>query len=129
MTLDGARFREIPAFPPTVLPRRHAVDTDKALGALPIGVLLLDATGFISLCNEAAAELFGETLTHRLWRDCIEELFELKGEISMDELPLKDGRFVSVRTSPLADTEGQIVLLQDVTELRNLRVRVERKSA
>ena len=111
----------------TNLPRRHAVDTDKALGALPIGVLLLDATGFISLCNEAAAELFGETLTHRLWRDCIEELFELKGEISMDELPLKDGRFVSVRTSPLADTEGQIVLLQDVTELRNLRVRVERE--
>ena len=104
------------------------VDAGKALGALPLGVLLLDANGVIADCNEAATALFGESLTNRLWRDCIEELFELKGEISMDELPLKDGRFVSVRTSPVADTEGQIIVLQDVTELRNLRVRVEREN-
>lgn len=100
---------------------------ESALAALPAGVLVLDERGVIRFSNAAAQDLLASELTGELWRDVVVRFFKLHAPACDDELTLIDGRRVSIRTCPLGDRPGQILLLNDVTEVVKLREQVKRQ--
>ena len=91
--------------------------------ALPSGVVVLDASGRVQECNPAAIELLGEPLSGERWTDIIGRAFSPRGDDGHD-ISLADGRRVSIATCPLGDEPGQLLLLNDVTETRELQQRL-----
>lgn len=101
------------------------------LDALPAGVVVLNGLGVVEACNPAARALFGEDPTGSLWREAIGRLFRPRPDDGPD-LSLADGRRVNIATGAVGGAPGQVLLLQDVTDLRSMQARVsqlERLSA
>lgn len=93
------------------------------LQALPGGIVVINKNGYVTECNPAANELFGEELIGLLWNDIVEESFSTSLNYEHD-MQLKDGRFVNVSTQSLEPESGQIMLIKDVTETRRLHSQV-----
>lgn len=93
------------------------------LAVLPAGVVVLDGEGFVLECNAAAISLLDEPLAGEKWVDIIARAFQPTPEDGHD-ISLKDGRLVHILTSPLDGEPGQIILLNDVTETRQLQSKV-----
>lgn len=93
------------------------------LQALPGGVIVINKNGYVTECNPAAKELFGEELIGLLWQDIVEDSFSNPLNYEHD-MQLKDGRFVNVSTQSLDPEPGQIMLIKDVTETRRLHSQV-----
>lgn len=98
---------------------------ESLLNLLPAGVIVIDPTGRVSETNPAVRELLGEDLLGRLWRDVIAEKFIFRPEDG-HEVSLHDGRLLSIATRSLPDGQGQLLLLNDLTETRRLQERVNR---
>jgi two-component system sensor histidine kinase FlrB len=99
--------------------------------ALPAGLVVLDGLGRVEDCNLAARSLFGEDPRGALWRDTVARLFRPRPDDGPD-LSLAEGRRVHVQTGSLGSVPGQVLVLQDVTEVRLLQDRLgqlERLSA
>lgn len=94
------------------------------LNAMPAAVLVLDGQGRVQELNPAAESLLGTSLQGLLWRDLIEQLF-IPQTVSGGDLLLRSGRYVSLSTCPLGNEPGQILMLQDVTEQRQLQNHLE----
>jgi two-component system sensor histidine kinase FlrB len=90
------------------------------LTALPAGVVVLDGAGRIQECNPAASALLGEPLLGEVWTTVITRTFAPRSDDG-HEISLKDGRRVSISTCPLGDEPGQVLLITDVTETRELQ--------
>lgn len=90
------------------------------LNALPAAVLVIDGRGRVQAVNPAATALLGETLQGELWRNLIDKLFIPQTSPDSDLL-LRSGRYVSLSTCPLGHEPGQILMLHDVTEQRQLQ--------
>lgn len=88
--------------------------------ALPGGVVVLDGQGVVQECNPIAIDLLGEPLVGQKWLEIINRAFEPQHSHGHD-ITLKDGRSVNLSTCPLGDEPGQILLLTDVTEMRQLQ--------
>ncbi len=95
----------------------------RLLDVLPGGVVVLDGDGRVQDCNPAAIDLLGEPLLGSAWRDVIQRAFSPRSDDG-HEISLRDGRLVSIATSPLAPEPGQILLLKDLTETRRLQERL-----
>lgn len=100
------------------------------LTLLPAGVLLLDQHGVVSQSNPAADELLLELsgeqcLVGSYWRQLIQRCFKPRGDDG-HEISLVDGRRVQLRTTPMSDGPGQIILLTDMTETRALQSELSR---
>ncbi len=93
------------------------------LEVLPGGVVVLNGQGKVQQCNAAAVNMLGEPLQNEYWASVIQRAFAPKPDNSSD-IALLDGRLVHISTSPLQDEPGQIVLLNDVTETRQLQLKV-----
>jgi two-component system sensor histidine kinase FlrB len=93
------------------------------LDVLPGGVVVLDGNGLVQQCNQAAINLLGEPIEAELWSAIIKRAFKPRHDDGHD-MSLADGRLVHISTSPLKDEPGQIILLQDVTETRQLQQKV-----
>jgi two-component system, sensor histidine kinase FlrB len=93
------------------------------LHALPGGVVLLDGAGCVQQCNPAAIALLGEPLLGIAWRHIILRAFAPRSDDG-HEISLRDGRLVSIATTPLGTEPGQILLLTEVTETRRLQQRL-----
>ncbi|ACR14262.1 sensor histidine kinase [Teredinibacter turnerae] len=110
-----------------------ATQMQTLLEVLPAGVIVLDNRGYIVECNPAARILLEVALEGRLWREVIAECFAPKNDDGL-EVSTRAGRRLSVATSSLdahrspAQTGlgGQIILLTDLTETRELQQRVSR---
>lgn len=105
---------------------RLAERLDSLLNALPAGVVVLDAAGVIQQANPAAMTMLGEPLQGQAWMDVINRAFALNNDSGYD-LQLKNGRLVSLNTCPLGNEPGQILMLNDVTETRNLQEKLSRE--
>lgn len=90
------------------------------LSAMPAGVVVLDGTGHIQECNPAARALLGEPLLGEMWYQIINRAFAPRTDDG-HEISLKNGRRVSISTCPLGHEPGQVLLLTDVTETRELQ--------
>jgi two-component system sensor histidine kinase FlrB len=73
--------------------------------------------------NPAARELLGETLNDTPWREVIARAFAPRADDGHD-ITLRDGRRVHLSTVPLGDQPGQIVLLTDISQTRDLQDKV-----
>ncbi|MFI3157182.1 MAG: ATP-binding protein [Methylococcaceae bacterium] len=98
---------------------------EKILAALPAGVIVLDVDGKVLDCNAVAADFLGEPLIGLDWLDIVERsLIPVFG--NPHEHQLSNGKRVNMTVSrDLACNDstdsGQIVLLSDVSEMRNLQ--------
>lgn len=100
-----------------------AARMSRLLEVLPGGVIVLNGQGKVQQCNAAAITLLGEPLTGEFWSDVIKRAFAPKVDNSQD-IALNNGRLVHISTSPLDGEPGQIVLINDVTETRQLQLKV-----
>ena len=96
---------------------------ESLLQLLPGGVIVLDNQGRIQECNAAAIELLGEPLKGERWSEVISRSFAPRVDDG-HEVSLKSGRRVSLATRSLEGEPGQIILLTDQTETRELQSRL-----
>ena len=89
------------------------------IDAIPGGVVVLDPQGLVVETNAAAALLLGEPLNQQPWREIVSRVFLT--ELDQGELKTEDGRQFSISTRPLGYEPGQILLLSDVTQTRQLQ--------
>jgi two-component system sensor histidine kinase FlrB len=105
---------------------RIAERLESLLHMLPGGILLLDGEGRIRECNPAALALLmpneadSGILLGKLWREIIATSFSPKPDDG-HEISLVDGRRVSLQTASLGSEPGQIILITDQTETRELQ--------
>ncbi len=95
------------------------------LDLLPGGVIVIDGTGMVREANPAALDLLGQPLIGLLWRHIIARCFAPR-EDDGHEISLKDGRRLSISTRSLDAEPGQLLLLNDLTETRQLQGQLAR---
>ncbi len=104
---------------------RIASRLENLLQLLPGGVIVLNSQGQVTSCNAAALELLGEPLEGQFWRDIIAQRFAPRSDDG-HEISLKNGKRISLATRSLNDEPGQIILLTDQTETRELQQHLSR---
>ncbi|MFI3245827.1 MAG: ATP-binding protein [Ferrimonas sp.] len=87
---------------------------------LPAGVLVLDEQGKVTEANVHAIELLGEPLLGQPWRQIIDRAFAPQRDDG-HEISLRNGRRVKLATSALDPEPGQLLMLTDLTETRELQ--------
>ncbi len=102
--------------PPVQIP--HAANP-RLLDAIPGGVVVLDRQGKVAEANDSAAQLLGTPIYQQAWRDIVNRVF--LPELDQGELKTADGRQFSISTRPLGYSPGQVLLLSDVTQTRELQ--------
>ena len=95
------------------------------LDLLPGGVIVLDGRGIVREANPVARELLGEPLEGQLWRELIRDRFAPRDD-DYHEVSLRTGRRVSLATRSLRGEPGQLILLTDLTETRQLQAQLAR---
>ena len=86
---------------------------------LPGGVIVLDSRGVIVESNPAAKKLLEDNLDGDVWRDVITRCFKPRNDDGF-EVSTHAGRRISIATESL-ENKGQIILLTDQTETRQLQ--------
>ena len=104
---------------------RLAARLEGLLAALPGGILVLDADGRIQEYNPAAQALLGMPLQDEAWTDVLSRVADPAGHDG--DVRFLDGRIVSLSSCPLMTEPGRILLLQDVTETRELQELLHRQ--
>ncbi len=89
------------------------------LDAIPGAVIVINSNGHVVDVNASAKEILGEPLQNELWRDIVNRVFLT--DLDQGELRTADGRQFSISTRPLGYQPGQILLLSDVTQTRQLQ--------
>jgi two-component system sensor histidine kinase FlrB len=95
------------------------------LHLLPAGVVVIDGRGKVQQCNAAATDLLGEPLEGEQWFNIIKRCFSPRHDDG-HEVSLKDGRRVSIAIRSLDNEPGQLILLTDLTETRELQSKLSR---
>jgi len=90
------------------------------LKALPAGVVVPGSQGVVTQTNPAAIGLLGEPLDGEHWIDVIQRCFAPRQDDD-HEISLKDGRRVSIEIRTMENQPGQLILLTDMTETRQLQ--------
>lgn len=98
---------------------------ENLLNILPAGVVVLDSKGVVTECNPAAVDFLGEPLLGEVWRTVIQRSFAPQVDDG-HEISLKDGRRISMVTRSMQGEPGQLILLTDLTETRELQRRLDR---
>ncbi|MFT7109197.1 MAG: two-component system sensor histidine kinase FlrB [Psychrobacter glaciei] len=99
---------------------------DRLLQLLPGGVVVLDGNGRIQDINRAASYMFEQqNIKGQLWREIIKAHFSPR-EDDGHEISLRNGKRLSIQTSGLDREPGQIILMTDQTETRELQAKLSR---
>jgi two-component system sensor histidine kinase FlrB len=94
------------------------------INVLPGGVIVLDKHGLIIESNPTAESLLEPNLKGRKWRKVIQTCIVPKDDDG-HEVSNHQGKRISIMTRSLGE-EGQIILLTDQTETRNLQAELSR---
>jgi len=108
---DGARGEDAT--------NQQVVHLRSLIDAIPGGVVVLDPHGIIVELNVAASQLLGDSVLQQPWRLIVQQVF--LPNLDQGELKTEDGRQFSISTKPLGYAPGQILLLSDVTQTRQLQ--------
>ncbi|QIZ78884.1 PAS domain-containing protein [Ferrimonas lipolytica] len=87
---------------------------------LPAGIVVLDSRGIVIEANPQAIELLGEPLIGTRWRELIKRAFAPQRDDG-HEITLHNGRRVKLATRALDPEPGQLIMLTDLTETRQLQ--------
>ncbi|WP_299074804.1 ATP-binding protein [uncultured Paraglaciecola sp.] len=93
------------------------------LQVMPAGVVVIDGKGIVKQSNNLAKVLLGEPLEGQLWRTIIARSFKPQADDG-HEVSLYDGRKVKLSITPLELEPGQLIVLTDLTETRQLQQRI-----
>lgn len=93
------------------------------ISVLPTAVLVIDNKGLITLANQQAKSLLGEPLVNVSWRQIIAQVFSPKADDG-HEVSMRNGKRVKIDISPLVEEKGQLIVITDLTETRELQSRV-----
>ena len=93
------------------------------LQVMPAGVVVIDGKGIVKQSNNLAKVLLGEPLEGQLWRSIITRSFKPQADDG-HEVSLYDGRKVKLSITPLEKEPGQLIVLTDLTETRQLQQRI-----
>ncbi|KXS34124.1 MULTISPECIES: PAS domain-containing sensor histidine kinase [Idiomarina] len=93
------------------------------IDAMPNAVILVNGQGIVDYCNPSSIQLIGTDLNGELWRDCVARTFTPKAD-DWHEVSLHNGRRVRVDISSLPEQPGQLVVLTDLTETRDLQAQL-----
>lgn len=104
---------------------RLASRLHKLLLLLPGGVVVLNGQGRVAVCNPAATALLEEPLEGERWLDIVNERFAPRQDDG-HEVSLRNGKRVSLISRSLEGEPGQIILITDQTETRELQQRLSR---
>lgn len=104
---------------------RLANRLEHLLEVLPGGVIVIDGQGVVAEANPAAVALLGPPLVGQQWREVIGRCFAPRRDDG-HEVSLKNGRRLSISTRSLGTEPGQLVLLTDLTETRQLQEQLAR---
>ncbi len=102
------------------------LNTREWLSLLPIGVVVLNVRGVVVDANPVAIDLLGVPLLYQPWREVITRSFCPRNDDG-HEVSLRDGRRVKIVTRALADGNGQLIALADLTDSRELQSRVAQR--
>lgn len=97
---------------------------ESLINFLPGGVIVLDQRGVIVEANPAAEEMLESNLNGQLWRDVISQCFSPKNDDG-HEVSNNKGQRINIATRSLGE-DGQIILLTDQTETRDLQSQLSR---
>lgn len=89
------------------------------IDSIPAYVVVLDNNGIVNEFNASVPSLLGEDIQGKVWRDVVNSAF--LPSLDQGELQTSDGRQFSLSTQPLGYEPGQIILLTDVTQTRQLQ--------
>ncbi|MCW8994945.1 MAG: ATP-binding protein [Psychromonas sp.] len=90
---------------------------------LPSGLIVIDGNGIVEQVNRVAISLLGEPLKGLLWSAIISRSFAPKNDDG-HEVSLKNGRRIRLSISSLEGRPGQLILLTDLTDTRELQEHV-----
>ena len=96
---------------------------ENLLRALPGGVVVIDGEGKVQEANPAALDLLGTPLFGEKWRDVVNRAFRPQWDDGHD-VTLRDGRHVNISTQAFDSEPGQILLITDVSETRQLQEQI-----
>jgi two-component system, sensor histidine kinase FlrB len=103
--------------------RQEAARLNHILQVMPAGVVVIDGNGWVKQANQLASDLLGEPLEGQLWRTIIQRSFKPQADDG-HEVSLIDGRKVKLSITPLVNEPGQLIVLTDLTETRQLQQRI-----
>ena len=103
--------------------RQQATRLEHLLQVMPAGVVVLDGKGHVKQANQLAKSLLGEPLEGQVWRNIIKRSFKPQADDG-HEVSLFDGRKVKLSITPLVNEPGQLIVLTDLTETRQLQQRI-----
>jgi two-component system sensor histidine kinase FlrB len=103
--------------------RLQANRLEHLLQVMPAGVVVIDGKGSVKQSNNLAKTLLGEPLEGQLWRTIIARSFKPQADDG-HEVSLYDGRKVKLSITPLEKEPGQLIVLTDLTETRQLQQRI-----
>lgn len=103
--------------------KTQATRLEQMLQVMPAGVVVIDGKGFVRQANTLARDLLGEPLEGQVWRDIIQRSFRPQADDG-HEVSLRDGRKVKLSITPLVGEPGQMIVMTDLTETRQLQQRI-----
>lgn len=103
--------------------KRQSKRLERLLQVMPAGVIVIDGKGIVRQANALAKKLLGEPLEDQLWRSIIERSFKPRADDG-HEVSLHDGRRVKLSITPLIEEPGQLIVITDLTETRQLQARI-----
>ena len=122
--LASVRPPEMCPFEPVVHDPESSFSADDILQALPTAVIALDSNGVVQRANRRAEELLGVDPRQALWRYVVANCFQ--SSMNSHDAILKDGRRLTIEISSMNGRSGQLVVLNDVTELRAVESQLSR---
>ncbi len=90
---------------------------EAVLNTMPAGVLLVDENGVIQTANPVAEFLLEQSLTSKHWKRVYSHSVARQTD---QELHLKSGRILRLKKQPLENNQGEVILLDDISEQRML---------
>ncbi len=100
----------------------HRLET--LVNFLPGGVIVLDKRGVIIESNPTAESLLEPSLYGKRWREVVQHCFVPRDDDG-HEVSNREGKRISIATRSLEE-DGQIILLTDQTETRQLQAKLSR---
>ncbi len=92
------------------------------LAALPGGVVVLDSSAAVIEANPAAIAMFGKDILGKKWSDAV----RLTRTSTPGEWLSGERRRFSIVSSELGASDGQILMIQDISEAHDMKMRMQR---
>jgi len=103
-----------------------ATRLEQILAALPAATIILDAKNNIIDCNLQAEKFLGEPLVGELWSEVARRSLTAVNDNPL-ERRLVNGGYVSITSSSLPESSGQVIVLSDVSEMNALQESLNQK--